>query len=289
MRHEDYPALYLSADAASNAYQASHLRLVKAEYATLFVAGVLSIKAFDAFAFHYVISAFLFFVGLAILLTRSLRSFEQDWYRCRALAESVKTLTWRYMMHAAPFNLDAQAARAEFRNHLQAMFEENRATAAKIAPDWSANDQITAAMDEVHAKPLTARKAYYLDERVDDQRVWYAKKAGQNRRDARLWLIVGVMAYLVAAAMVLSRIAWSSWPYWPIEPVIVVAASLIGWTQIKKFSELAAAYTVAAQEIGLIRPLADNVTNDDAFSSFVNDAEMAFSREHTLWRARQSS
>jgi hypothetical protein len=70
--------------------------------------------------------------------------------------------------------------------------------------------------------------------------------------------------------------------------LIVIAASIIGWMQIKNFNELAAAYTVAAHEIGLIKIRAAEVTRDDAFSEFVNDAEKAFSREHTLWIARQS-
>jgi hypothetical protein len=287
MRQEDYPALFISADEASNSYQAFHLRLVKAEYATLFVAAVFSMSFLHGVA-YFTIYAFVFVVGLAILLTRSLRRPEQDWYRCRALAESIKTLTWRYMMHAAPFNLGSHAARAEFRNHLHRMFSENRSTAEKIAHDWSANDQITTAMDEVHAQGRSARMAYYLDKRVNDQRRWYVKKAGKNRDDAKFWVVIGVMAYLLAAALALSRIALPNWQYWPIEPVIVLAASLVGWTQIKKFNELSAAYTVAAHEIGLIRPLADGVKNDDEFSEFINDSEKAFSREHTLWIARQS-
>lgn len=69
---------------------------------------------------------------------------------------------------------------------------------------------------------------------------------------------------------------------------IVIAASIIGWTQIKKLNELAAAYTMAAHEIGLIRSMSDSVSTDAEFSGFVNDAEKAFSREHTLWIARQS-
>jgi hypothetical protein len=41
--------------------------------------------------------------------------------------------------------------------------------------------------------------------------------------------------------MTLSRIAWPNWPHWPIEPLIVIAASVVGWMQIKKFNELTAA------------------------------------------------
>jgi hypothetical protein len=37
------------------------------------------------------------------------------------------------------------------------MFSENRSTAEKVAHNWSANDQITAAMDEIHNRARNAR------------------------------------------------------------------------------------------------------------------------------------
>lgn len=287
MQQLDYPALFISADEASNSYQFLHLRLVKAEYATLFIAAVFSLHFLHGVA-YYTIYAFVFVVGLAISLTRTLRKPEQDWYRCRALAESVKTLTWRYMMHAHPFDANPQQNRAEFRNQLDLLFSDNRTTAEKIDPNWSANDQITPMMDEIHSKSRQERMTYYLENRVNDQRRWYVKKAAKNRSDARFWFLIGAIGYLFAAAMALSRIALPDWKYWPIEPIIVLAASIVGWTQIKKFNELSAAYTVSAHEIGLIQPRAQEVTSDAKFSEFVNDAEKAFSREHTLWIARQS-
>jgi hypothetical protein len=58
--------------------------------------------------------------------------------------------------------------------------------------------------------------------------------------------------------------------------------------QVKKFNELAAAYTVTAHETGLIKPKLEAVDSESDFSDFINDAELAFSREHTLWIARQS-
>jgi hypothetical protein len=58
--------------------------------------------------------------------------------------------------------------------------------------------------------------------------------------------------------------------------------------EVKKFNELGAAYTVTAHEIGFIEPKLDAVHSEKDFSDFINDAELAFSREHTLWIARQS-
>lgn len=287
MKHEDYPALFLDADNASNRYQAKFLHLIRGEYLTLFFAAVFSMSFLNGVV-YYLLYAGVFVIGLVILITRAQSKPEQWWYRCRALAESVKTLTWRYMMHATPFGGDDAQARVEFRKNLHAIFRENIETAKQITNDWSGNDQITQAMENVRAQSRQDRMAHYLKYRVEDQRGWYKGKSRTSRICAQRWVWASGLCYVIAGSMALSRIALPNWPYWPIEPLIVIAASIVGWMQIKKFNELAAAYTVAAHEIGLIRPMADDVTNDEQFSEFVNDAEKAFSREHTLWIARQS-
>ena len=289
MQYASYPALFRSADDASNKKQKIYLRLIGTEYAVLLVASFLSDSAFKGPTF-YLLYAFVFVVAVILLLARNFLKLQQDWYRCRALAESVKTLTWRYIMRAAPFadGPSLQAARAEFRTQLYRTFESNRATADKIDPNWSADDQITAEMDHVRASDLDERKKYYTAHRLNDQRTWYVDKARENSRSATNWVIATVVAYMLAFALVLARIRFPDWGFWGIGPVIVFASSAIGWMQVKKFNELAAAYTVTAQEIGLIKPKLDMVSSENDFSDFINDAELAFSREHTLWIARQS-
>lgn len=287
MEHQDYPALFLDADGGSNQYQVKFLRLIRGEYLTLFLASIFSMSFLNGVVYH-LFYAGIFFIGLLVLIVRAQSKPEQQWYRCRALAESVKTLTWRYMMHAVPFNLSEVESKLKFRDELHEMFRENKDTAKEITSDWSGNHQVTGKMEGIRALNLSDRMAFYLQHRVDEQRGWYSRKATTNREGARFWVIVSGAAYFLAGVMVLTRIARPDWIYWPIEPLIVIAASIVGWMQIKKFNELAAAYTVAAHEIGLIRPKADVVTSEEEFSEFVNDAEKAFSREHTLWIARQS-
>jgi hypothetical protein len=287
MNREDYPALYLDADAGSDQYQGRFLRLIRAEYATLVLAAVFSMSFLEGVIYH-LFYAGIFFVGLFILVCRAQSKPEQQWYRCRALAESVKTLTWRYMMRAAPFGGESGPAKQRFRDELHEVFRLNQDTAKQITNDWSGKNQITEAMGTVRSLGRGSRMKHYLEHRVDEQRSWYSKKAKLSRSGARFWVWMSGTSYVVAGCLVLARIAWPDWKYWPIEPLIVLAASIVGWMQIKKFNELAAAYTVAAHEIGLIRPKADAVRDDESFSEFVNDAEKAFSREHTLWIARQS-
>jgi hypothetical protein len=287
MLHKDYPALFLDADGAANGYQEKFLRLIRGEYAALFFAAVFSMSFLNDVV-YYVLYAGIFVVGLVVLIVRAQSKPEQWWYRCRALAESVKTLTWRYMMRATPFEGGHAEAKRQFRDQLHKIFKENLETAQRITSDWSGNDQITLAMETARTQSLDVRMDYYLKYRVAEQRNWYRKKSQTNRALAQRWVWVSGSCYVVAGGLALSRIALPEWQYWPIEPLIVVAASIVGWMQIKKFNELTAAYTVAAHEIGLIRPMADAVTSEDQFSEFVNDAEKAFSREHTLWIARQS-
>ena len=59
--------------------------------------------------------------------------------------------------------------------------------------------------------------------------------------------------------------------------------------QIKKFNELTSAYTLTAHEIGIIQGRLEEVDSEEDLSEFINEAELAFSREHTQWVARQNA
>jgi hypothetical protein len=54
MKHEDYPALFLAADAASNNYQSSFLWLVRGEYLTLFLAALFSMHFLHGAGYYLV-------------------------------------------------------------------------------------------------------------------------------------------------------------------------------------------------------------------------------------------
>ena len=250
MEHSDYPALYLDADAGSNGYQAKFLRLLKGEYFALITAAFLSLN-FAGGAVYHIFYAALFFVGLILLIVRAQSKPEQWWYRCRALAESVKTLTWRYMMHATPFDKDEAKSKIILRDELHEMFRQNSETAKQITSDWSGNEQITATMKKVRGMRRSERMGFYLTHRVDEQRRWYKTKSKLNRDSSKRWVRISAAAYVLAAILVLTRIALPETQYWPIEPLIVFASSIVGWMQIKKFNELSEVATFSWTESGL--------------------------------------
>lgn len=288
MNREHYPALYLGADSASNHAQKEYLNLLRAEYFLLVCAAAFSMIRGTEKNF-LILYALIFVAAAAMLLFRSFRKPEQGWYRCRALAESIKTSTWRYMMRSEPFD-DAESIRiprAEFRNYLREILRYNKQVGENIAGYSSDEEQITNEMERVRLLSLEQRKEFYKSLRISDQRKWYAKKAGVNKSAFRLWVSIMFLVYLIATLSVLLRISFPEIKLWPTEPLTVLAASIVGWIQIKKFNELSSSYTLTAHEIGIIQDRIDEIEGESEFSDFVNEAELAFSREHTQWVARQ--
>lgn len=289
MRSEDFPALYRSADEASLDAQAWYLWLIRGQYALLIGAACIAL-GFGTSPNLYIAYAAVIAASTALLMYLSVKKPENDWYACRALAESVKTSTWRYMMRAKPFadRPSVTEVREEFAAFLRAILDANSYVRDSISRRPIMGDQITAAMDAKRALTLDMRKELYRRERIDDQRSWYVGKVRTNRRQFAIWAAACGAVQAAAILLVLLRIRYDEqWQFWPTEPLIVLASSVIGWTQIKKFNELSSAYSLAAHEIGIIETQIGHATSEEAFSEFVNDAERAFSREHTQWVARQ--
>ncbi|MBX9729897.1 MAG: DUF4231 domain-containing protein [Sphingomonas sp.] len=285
---EDYPFLFAAADAASIRKQRLYFRLIQTEYALLLTAAVLSMNFFQKRE-YYELSALIFVALLIVLLSRSLLKPEQDWFRCRALAEALKTLTWRYMMRAQPFELcAADAHEAAFRDKLQEVLNENISVAALTYHDEATGDYATEEIRRVRAADFETRRAYYRDARVQQQREWYAGRAAQNRNSSTGWVVATAAAYVIAATLVLARTKVDPTNL-PIEPMIVLASSLVGWMQVRKFNELSASYTITAHEIGLLKAKLGFIHDDAALATFVAEAELSFSREHTLWFGRSLS
>lgn len=284
----EYPALYTTAGRLSDDSQTIFLRLIRGEYLALFIAACLSMDWSKKPEF-FAVCALVLVCSLSVLIARTYLKPEQSWYRGRALAESIKTSCWRYCMRAQPFGDAAHLAKpkSEFRSHLLEILQANRFIGNRLPPDSAANEQIPISMDEVRLLTLDERKKYYLNMRIKEQRNWYAIKAGKNNAASRRWTAIGICAYSIAIVLALSRIYWPCWSLWPIDAALVFASGVIGWTQVKKFNELAASYILTAHEIGFTQGKIEDISTEESFSEFVNDTEQAFSREHTQWVARQ--
>ncbi|MDN8003127.1 DUF4231 domain-containing protein [Burkholderia multivorans] len=285
MQEQDFPALYRSADDLSLKSQRHFFRALRLHLITLVVAAILSIVSIP----HWSVAA-LQLLALLSALGCSIYLFavrpDRLWYAGRAVAESIKTITWRYVCRAEPFDGDDVNARNDFGHTLKQIVEQNRDVCQSLTEHLD-GQQFTRVMEEMRAKPLEDRRATYAASRITDQLTWYAKKAAFNRRRSKtfFWVLIGTNAIAVICAAL--RIAHPDQPFWPTDVFVAAAASLLSWMQAKRFSELAASYALAAHEISLIKEQSLLPDTDRKFSLFVGDAENAFSREHTQWVARK--
>lgn len=289
MKTEDYPALFRSSDEASNASQSTYLWLIRFQYTLLAAAAAISLFV-EGNSGLVLLFAFVVGASTALLIFMAVKKPERDWYSCRALAESIKTSTWRYMMKAEPFETaeSIHECRGKFASFLKEILDANSHVRDSISRRPNAGAQISGKMDEIRALPLGERVDLYLNQRIQEQRNWYIEKVKYNRRSFVCWVVFCVCVQGGAIALALLRSNQPGLlPIWPSEPLLVVASAALGWIQIKKFNEQASAYSLTAHEIGIIQSRLVAITDDDEFSDFVNEAERAFSREHTQWVARQ--
>jgi len=286
MNDEDYPALYRASDKAAEETQSSYLFWIRT-YSSVMIAGAaLSLYGIDS-TMSAVIAAILFLGGMSISILLANQRYENRWYRTRAVAESVKTSTWRFMMKAPPYDQTTSINEAEalFIDRLREILDEHRQLGEELAGGLASEEQITNLMRESHQKPLIDRKQLYLTDRIEEQREWYSRKSSINKNDGKRWFKRMVGLQIAAVVLILFRIAYPN-GYWPVEVFVVAAGGAHTWLQVKRYRELASVYGLTAHEIGLIRPKLDSITRESEFSDYVKDAENAFSREHTQWVAR---
>lgn len=282
-----YPALYAVADRASARQQALYFGLVFGEYTCLVAVAIMSVNMVGDRRYIIVYGMFLA-TALGLLLARTLLKPEQRWYQARALAESVKTTAWKFAMGARPFEHDAND-RERLRLILADLLAANSSLGAQFDGKISGGDQIPAELEAIRALPRTERVGLYMRDRVENQLDWYSQKSQSNKETGRVFAwAIGVL-YVAAFVIFWIRVERPEWIYAHPDPIILLAASVLGWMQIKRFNELGASYALTASEISILKSRAPEITDDEGLSLFIDDAEEAFSREHTQWLARRSA
>lgn len=292
IKDEDLPALHNAASSASSSGQRWYLALFVADVTFLLIGGILSaisVSAAPRKSFMAVLSGISFVISLVLTGAIKFAKYEKDWYAGRAVAESVKTLAWRYMTCAEPYVIDltAKAVDQKLASDLREVLSQRKYLSGALDGKLSSGAQITDRMREIRNLDTKGRRDFYVKERIEEQRAWYGTRAGKNQRRERGWFIA-IMAAQVAAGGSAFFLVYS--PEFPLNLAGIfstLATAFIAWLQVKRHQELAQSYNLAAQELGLIAVEAGYIETDDELSVFVADAENAISREHTMWVARR--
>jgi hypothetical protein len=310
LQENDLPALYRRADTLSISMQRRYFSMLAAELVCLTLGAFVGV--FSAAKIHngqltlvestapwfspsYLIAGTLILAALVIRLYRFVGHADARWYGARAVAESAKSLAWRYAVGGQPFNLslDTQAAETLLLRRLSdTLADVPRAVAHMLSV--SVKDEVNPAsgtMNELRKQDLDVRIESYRTGRVDDQLRWYERKALDNHRLAHRthWILafleaIGVVFILLQLA--LSGFIGASFPLEGFVAVVVTAG--IAWSQAKRFQDLSISYNIATQEALTLENSSPKQPSEASWATFVDGAETAFSREHHLWRATRA-
>jgi hypothetical protein len=283
----DYPALYDSANNASLTSQKYYLLGMKWYIGLSIAAAFLSIYIKES-TLAGILASIMFFAILFLTIFQAVKRYDRTWYNGRAVAESVKTRTWRFIPRAEPYidNESVNNVREEFCNDLNDILDQNRELGSFLSHESVTKDTITQSMLEIRKFSLTDRLNYYISNRINEQRNWYHTKASYNKELAKNWLIGLIVTNSIIIILLLIEVGYGFYNL-PTPALIVVGSSIVSWTQIKKYQDLATSYGLTAHEIGIIKDQSFKVQGEKELSDFVKDAENAFSREHTQWVARK--
>jgi SMODS and SLOG-associating 2TM effector domain 3/SMODS and SLOG-associating 2TM effector domain 1 len=287
----DYPALYLAADVVSNDGQRVFVLLSRLELILLILAAGIGVAiSFAGVVGNRILAASAAVLLFGALIVRSVaRSSDPSkrWFEGRAVAESVKTLAWKYMACANPMTPGNAHADDVFTGFLGEVIAEHAGLAApRTVSTQGLPQQITPAMRHIRKLPFEERRTTYLEQRVRDQLRWYSKRAREHKRRSDFWFVVGVVSEMAAIAYAVLLVVTPSWPN-VIGLLATFTAASATLARLRGDNEVSQRYGLAAQELAMIQHRLEASTTH-TFSERVMEAEAAISREHKMWAVKHA-
>jgi hypothetical protein len=291
LKEQDYPCNYLDSNIASLKSQSTYKGLIWTILVIMLFSTVLSSISTQHITSESVFNKINGYVLLVSCFGSVFLTYlkpEKNWYIGRAVAESIKTLSWKYMMLTDPFNIDNDYESREL--FITRCAEIMKAAMEKdnFVPKLNCHhkDFVTEKMIAIRALSFLERKNIYATERIENQISWYTTKSELNQKKGNIWTVVLAGSQFIAATYLI---------FIQSKPLgvdfntilIFIATSSISILEMNKFRELTQSYAFTAFELNTIRNRFGLITNENELDNFVDDAEQAISREHTMWLARR--
>jgi SMODS and SLOG-associating 2TM effector domain 3 len=100
MQNSDFPSYFQASDTASIETQKNYVNIIRIDLLLMILASALTIYNYELEVSKlsiYIISGLLLLISLILTIILKTKKYEDVWYQGRALAESCKTLTWRFV------------------------------------------------------------------------------------------------------------------------------------------------------------------------------------------------
>ncbi|MFL0200726.1 DUF4231 domain-containing protein [Exiguobacterium acetylicum] len=289
-----FPVYFIKADDIAKKQQKKYFIVLIANL-SLLILGNLAAGLSTYFSEDYsdklkIIGVVSVFISIIFTFILFFAKYRDNWYEARALAESIKTMTWKYIAHSKPFNIYSSDVTVKFLSDINILLENHKRIEKKILKKHKKiirdEDVITNQMKKIQVLSLIQIKDLYLESRIKKELEWYEFKAKKNKKAK---IISGLLIVIFQITSVLSILFLNSSTDSSLNLIgffSTIAASIISWTQAKQYHELSVSYKVTARELRSIYDQGKNIEIEKILE-FIDDAEKAISREHTLWIARR--
>ncbi|MEK9501318.1 DUF4231 domain-containing protein [Gaopeijia maritima] len=281
------PGLFRVADRRAIVAQRRHTRVTIAQLSMLWVAvlaGVATqVTGNGSFGF---VGVGAYIVLVTVRVYGRISHHEAIWYDNRQLAESLRSLVWRYAVGGAPFPVDrGEEADHEYSARVTQLLDDM--TYAPVPEGPTDVQLITPEMRASRARSLDERRTAYGRERVLEQLQWYAARAkADGFRGARLDVL-----FLAASAAAVFFGLLQAFGVLGINLLglfAVVAASFYTWQSQRRYGKQAATYAAAANQLTLVHTALGRAHTEQAWAELVDAAESGIAREHTSWRVARA-
>lgn len=283
--------MYKTADDTSVSKQKSYFRSVKVELYLLVAVAIVSALPWStwlgAAGRKYGAAIALVLLGGAIgcRIVRGAYKLEENWFKARALAESVKVEAWRYMMKAEPYQEDS--ADAAYVVRVKQIVASDEAVFGVLAEKPSPGlSQITPYMRKMRASTIKQRHSAYTAKRLANQQEWYQRRGKDHAKADKKWSACGYLLEALALLFAIAAVVFAL-DLGLMGVVTTIAAAFAAWFQSKDFRRLAATYGVVAQDLTLIATQDPKSVSEASLSRLVDEIERTLSREHTFWIDRR--
>ncbi len=283
-----YPSLFTSSDNYSIKAQNNFKNLNKWTLVALVVATVFSSITQENWAIWT--STALILVSAILSTLMLVLKFEKGWYEGRAVAESIKTLCWKFITGARPFPIDLNETKAQnlLIENFKKVIGHRKDFFTLIGSDFAENEQLPVELLNIRKLSKEERIGIYKTQRLEKQKKWYTDKTSENKKWTKISFAIIIVAQVLALISLILKVKFEF--EFSIAPILVtISTAFIAWLQLRRYQELSQSYLITATELSLIKSKINQVESESDFSEFVDDSETAISREHTLWLARRDN
>ncbi|MET9484368.1 DUF4231 domain-containing protein [Streptomyces sp. NPDC006638] len=298
-RNADLPVLFHHADAIAIRRQRQAVNANRSQLVLLVLAAALAALPWEgklggSFQLVGALSA-LAYAGVLLFTLRSAgHRAKSHWQLNRSAAEFIKSMSWRYAVHGAPFDSGAEDPAGLFTTRMEAGLRELKKVGWEDPRDGDgapagAARLITPPMQMLRDKAFSARKETYVRDRLIEQRNWYHRRTVISRHATTLWGVTITLLTLLALLLAVLRTFSVTGSSAVLGLLSASAAACLAWNEIRRHQPLISAHSLVEDDLAAMHTAMATMVTEAQWANAVYETERIVSPQHTDWLVRHRS